>query len=575
MYATAEKRNSNQIKTKKGLRTWKVILISSVLGLAWFLFLFGKYPLYVHNVNWIYNSHGDIFQTQLGWEWFRQEPWQFPIGRIADYGYPFGTTISFMNSIPLFAILFKIFSNLLVGPIQYFGIWLLLSLILQFFFGFKILSEFSLNVPGKLLGSSLLVLSPPLIYQCIFHDALAAQWILLAAIWFVILEYKKKLWGGSWAILFAAAMLIHLYYVPMIVPIWMISLYFKSLRIKNKRFLFIDLFSIVFLVAFLGYCLGFFFLQNGSYFGLGYNTYSWNLNGFINPLDKSAIFTGLPLRDGWQVEGYSYLGLGNIFLFFILISFFFFPWKKFLQKRNPFLIPFCILSVIYILFALSNRAFINSQQIWNIPLPGKLYDFFSIFRASGRFIWPVFYFIVLFGIVEILRNTKFSSLFLAMAIVIQLMDIQPLYSSKHMTDIQEFHSTTQSAFWDELGKTNQHIVVIPGKRELEFDYEPIAEFAVKNGLTMNWGYFARADYGAIEKNGEQTWDDLLEGNFDNETVYMFQGDEWKSKARESLANTMVICTVDHYTLALSPDNPAVKEITLADEFTLPSQLSVH
>lgn len=575
METSVEKRNENQHKPNKALRTWIILLISSVLGLAWFLFLFGKYPLYVHNVNWIYNSRGDIFQTQLGWEWFRQEPWYFPIGRIAAYGYPDGTSVVFMNSIPLCAILFKLFSNILGNSFQYIGVWLLSSLILQFFFGFRILGEFSLNMPGRLLGSSLLVLSPPLIYRFMYHDSLAPQWILLAAILFVILEYQHKLWGGSWAILFAVAMLVHLYFVPMIVPLWLISLYFKNLRRRNKLFLLIDLFSIVLLLVLLGYCVGFFSLQNGSYFGLGYNTYSWNLNEFINPLDKSAIFSGLPLRDGWQTEGYSYLGLGNIFLFFILVSFFFLPGKNFLRKRNPFLVPFCIISIFYILFALSNHAFINSHQIWNIPLPEKIYNFFSNFRASGRFIWPVFYFIVLFGIIEILRNSKFSSLFLAMAIVIQLMDIQPLYSQKRMTELQEFHSTTQSAFWNELGKTNQHIVVIPGQRELEFDYEPIAQFAMENGMTMNWGYFSRANYAAIGKYAEQTWDDLLAGNFDNNTIYMFQGNDWKSKARKSLSDTMVLCTVDDFMLALSPDNPAVKEITLADDFTLPVQLSIH
>ncbi|MDO9121584.1 MAG: DUF6311 domain-containing protein, partial [Anaerolineaceae bacterium] len=92
------------------IRFTALLLACSGFGLLWFLLLYESAPLYPTNVGWIYSAGGDTFQHQLGWEWFRQEPWRFPLGRIDAYGFPYGTTIVFMDSIPLFAIFFKILS---------------------------------------------------------------------------------------------------------------------------------------------------------------------------------------------------------------------------------------------------------------------------------------------------------------------------------------------------------------------------------------------------------------------------------------------------------------------------------
>src|SRR4030042_801260 len=154
------------------------LAISLLCGLAFFLLFYGRYPLYITNVNWIYASGLDVFQHQIGWEWFRQEPWQFPIGRIDAYGYPLGTTLSYMDSIPLLAIPFKLLSPLLKQNFQYLGIWVLASLIGQMLIGMLILGEFTTSYFKKILGASLLVLSPPLITWAFIHDSLTAQWIL-------------------------------------------------------------------------------------------------------------------------------------------------------------------------------------------------------------------------------------------------------------------------------------------------------------------------------------------------------------------------------------------------------------
>ncbi len=146
-------------------------------------------------------------QHQLGWEWFRQEPWRFPLGRIVNYGYPFGTFIAYTDSIPLLAFIFKILSPFLGQDFQYFGLWGLLCVIGQMLVGLLILREFTSSYMISVLGASLLVFSPPMIFRSFVHDPLLAHWIILAGIWFVILEYKNKLWQGSWLILFGVSVI--------------------------------------------------------------------------------------------------------------------------------------------------------------------------------------------------------------------------------------------------------------------------------------------------------------------------------------------------------------------------------
>lgn len=77
----------------------------------------------------------DPAQHFLGWHFFRIEAWNFPLGIINNYHYPSGTSIVYMDAIPLIAIkFFKTFSNYLPIIFQYTGLWLLLSYMLQSLF---------------------------------------------------------------------------------------------------------------------------------------------------------------------------------------------------------------------------------------------------------------------------------------------------------------------------------------------------------------------------------------------------------------------------------------------------------
>ena len=554
--------------SQRSLHLLLIISISFLGGLAWFLLLYGRYPLYFTNVNWIYKAGEDVFQHQIGWEWFRQEPWHFPLGRIDAYGYPFGTSVSYMDSIPLMAIPFKLLSPLLKQHFQYLGLWELMSVIGQMLMGMLIIGEFTDSYAKRIVGASLLVLSPILIYRAFGHDSLTAQWILLAGIWFIILEYRHRLWHWAWVILFAVSVLIHLYFTAMLIPLWAISLFFRYTSEKKKWMLAIDILTVVGTILLVGYCLGLFSLGANDLGAGGFGDYSWNLNGFINPAGNSAILNSIPVGAHGQYEGFSYLGLGNLLLF--LIALIIFLQKDYSRRKLFFFLPFLIVSAAFILFALSDKAFVNTQLLWNIHLPNIILVLCSFFRSSGRFIWPVFYFLVLFGIISMIRNIRFVTPFLILALILQFIDIQPLYSSKKFNGFEDYQSNLQAEFWQMAAQSNKHIVLIPTTSTYEPIYEPFALYARQNKMTLNWGYFSRANYDAIQNYANQAWKGLQANQADNQTVYIFWNSEWEKLAKSSLSGQMLVCQVDGYEIALSTNNPITQtNIDLSPYCTFP------
>lgn len=556
-------RKTNIIKKIFSFPDWLFIpVVAIVVGLVSYLILYDKYGLFFSHVYWIYSTGRDPLQHQLGWEFFRLEPWRFPLGTIKSYGYPFGTTVTFMDSIPLFAFFFKVLSPWLSKNFQYFGLWELTSITCQMVAGMLIIREFTSSKILKILGASLLVLSPAMMYRAFFHSSLSAHWILLLAILFVILEYRSKMKAWLWVVLFSAAMLVHLYFIPMIIPIWGISLVFKYQRERRMRLILLEILKIASLIIVIGFCTGIFGLNMSYLSEDGMGQYSWNLNGLINPFDTSSFLKELPYIKTQQ-EGYSYLGLGMILL--LIISVILFLIKDPAKKNYRFYLPWVAVSILFMLFALSNLAAVNGYVLWNIQIPDRILNVLNMFRASGRFIWPVYYFIIIFAIIVIIRNMRVAVVagLLTISILIQFQDLQPLFESKKINGLMEYGSSLKitNDFWQLAGKTNRHIEIIPTEY-----YEHVVIYAVRHNMTINSGYFGRADVNAMEKVALYHWDEILRGISDPQTIYILSDAMYQSEAKKKLEGIMYVCRLDGFDVLLSKDNPVTKEVLDLESF---------
>ena len=123
----------------------KINLIFLLISLGSIVFLLGIDSSLVTSTQWIHHRGSDISLTHMGWFFFKNDLWRFPLGSNPNYGDGIGSSIVFSDSIPILALLFKFISPVLPDNFQYISIWYFMCFFLQMYFSYKILNEFTKN----------------------------------------------------------------------------------------------------------------------------------------------------------------------------------------------------------------------------------------------------------------------------------------------------------------------------------------------------------------------------------------------------------------------------------------------
>ena len=207
------------------------------------------------------------------------------------------------------------------------------------------------------------------------------------------------------------------------------------------------------------------FDDSGNRLGYGYGYYKANVLSFFNPgarlgsnFSWSNFLPTIPIAGG-EYEGFGYLGLGGIILL-ILLFFFFVRREPLLNfKKNR---PYYLLVIIFFIIAISNIINFGNFVLLNISLPNFLYAPLSILRASGRFIWPIYYLIFIAGLVVIYKKIKIKKnaiLILILILFIQIIDISSglknYVNSKIFLENKKF--TLNDPIWNLISKDFQNI----------------------------------------------------------------------------------------------------------------------
>ena len=109
-----------------GLRMERVAAL--LLGLAAFLLVVGPAPLDPTNIAWL--AQADAATNYLGWAFYRQSSWGWPLAANPAYGLDIAGSVMMADANPLMAIPFKLLGPLLPTRFQYFGFWLLFCFLL-------------------------------------------------------------------------------------------------------------------------------------------------------------------------------------------------------------------------------------------------------------------------------------------------------------------------------------------------------------------------------------------------------------------------------------------------------------
>ena len=102
-----------------------------------------------------------------------------------DFHTRFSIRISaaYLDVIPIIAVPLRLISPLLPADFQYFGLYLVLCLILQAYFGFRLTSRFTSDKIIILLGGLFFLNAPILLGRLYVHFSLCSQWLILAAVY--------------------------------------------------------------------------------------------------------------------------------------------------------------------------------------------------------------------------------------------------------------------------------------------------------------------------------------------------------------------------------------------------------
>ena len=397
------------------------------VSITLFIYLLGVEFISPQNQDWLYS--GDLSVYQIGWKYFRNDIWRFPLGLNPNFGIYAGGSIVFSDSIPILSIFFKLIKSYLPTNFQYFSIWILLCIYLQLFFSFKLVYKLTNNLIYSLISSLFFCFATIFINRSAIHLSLTAQWLILFAFYIEILDTKYKSLLRGFNIVLSCT--IHFYFtIILIIFNLLINLFrFFKEKINLSKILKEILFIYSFLLIIM-YVVGYFSIDPQDGLGGGFGYFNSNLNSFFNPTGSNnfenfnwSLFFPLQDRIAGEHEGFAFLGItGCIFLFLFFINFFFKKYETIFTNYKILIIclPFFILTI-------SNNINLGEQNLIYIPLNKFLYAILSSVRASGRLIWPIYYLIFIFGIIFVYKyfNKKKSTFIILFLLILQIIDIYP------------------------------------------------------------------------------------------------------------------------------------------------------
>ena len=436
-------------------------------------------PLYT---GWVRNGGGDNLQHYLGWRFYRNDGWNRFLLFMRNLNYPVGTSVIVTDSNPLVCLLLKPLNSILPDEFQFNGIWIVLSYLLIALFSGVISWHLTRKVTFTLAGTIISIFNPVVMQRALIHDTLTAHWLILAAVW-LALNFKKRWNPVGWFVLTEAALLIHIYFIPMIAFVLVLQI-IRMLVKKQPVINMIVLIAVFLLALILGYYIfGFSHIlpQTGSYGEL-----SMNLNAFINP-DSIPSILGSRATNPLQYEGFNYWGIG---LLLIVLAACILDGKNLLKNSLLYLLP----ALILVLTAVSNEAYFDKTLIWHLEIPGWMNSFLSIFRSSGRLVWPLYYlvlFVSLYVLAKKSETGKFTVYIVLLCVILQAADLNGFHRQtaerfRHPdNDLPELDELLREAIPDET----IHLYCSDGDSKT---VDALALFAADHHITFNKSANARS-----------------------------------------------------------------------------------
>lgn len=521
----------NKKKILKGNNA--LYLLSLLAVLIIYQFSYGLNTINPKNISWLMSVYHDWGQHYLGWAFYRNDPWQFPLGNMSSFYYPVGTNAGFTDSIPLLALIFKPFSALLPDDFQYLGLWLLSCHLLLAYYSIKIFKLFDIKPIIIFLAVIIICANPVLIFRGM-HPALCAHWLILASIYHYLkkskIENVSRI-NRNQIIVFLISATVNPYLATM-VAVFNIAIpfkhYFYEKTISIIQFILFPLISfasgLIFWIVF-----GLIEFNNSTNLNAGYidGAYGFNLNSFFNSYGHySRYIPQLGMVTDKQYEGFGYLGLGELII--VAISLFYISYylfKKDFFKKVSYLTPLLIAITGLLIFSISNFVSLGKEIILVYPLPVFIEKLAGIFRAIGRFSWPFYYFLIVssFIIISKIRvNNYVKIIILGSLTFLQFYDTSNLLTARQLQS-GEYHTKLQDEKWKKVFTHFDKIITYPAYTNnlvYNMDYQDLMFLALKTNKPITNGYVARENITKSQAYRDTLTNGLKRGEIEKSELYI-------------------------------------------------------
>jgi Family of unknown function (DUF6311) len=498
----------------------------------------------------------------VGWLYFRNAPWGYPIGDTPNLFYPVGTTVGLMDGIPWVAVLAKLASPLLPSDWQHIGLWLGVCFVLQGWFGARLTATLGTSRAAIAAGGALFTVAPVLLHR-VHHEALCAHFLLLAA----LAVYARRDPGRSrfaHVLLPWAAVGIHPYLAAMVLGIVLASLasdvWSKTMRPRDALWWAAAGFGgTVVLAATLGY----FRFGIDALSQSGFGQYNADLLTLVDPQGDSRTLPSFAIQGG-QEEGYGFLGLGVIAL---AVSAAPLAIRALLGRAAPLpwrrIVPYALLALLCSLFAVAGRPSVGGERPTDFSAGfDALGVLRGIFRSSGRFIWVPSYGVTVGAMaLWLCRAPRVAPWILGGCLALQLADLRSFGADRFggRADPPRI-----AAAWAVARGDYDHMALYPPRcgdsdgpccpgfatAPLPEDMD-LAALAPRLGLTYNGFGAARVPKAKFPSWCRSFDDDVMNGRLDRRTIYIVAPDR---EALFRLRNPAAPCRrVDEPLVCVAPD----------------------
>ena len=554
--------NKIQIKLKKFYSAPNAVhafAIGALFGAIIFIWIYGAKIIDPTYTTWIFVRPDDVTQHHLGWLYYRRSDWTFPIGLTEGLYSEGKVSCMFTDAIPLLAVFFKILSPILPENFQYFGLWGVTCFALNGGFGAALLYRIKPSLIYTSIGSLFYALFPPTMNRITHHNSLGAIWLLLIAM-ILFLDHNRKYKHKFtpvvlWCVLGMLAVLIHMYFIPMIFTAmigYLIISFFKDKNYLRTACTFgCTTVTCVLTMWIIGAFHG-----DSSYSDGGFGYYSANINTFFNSSDRSKFIKSMNTMDG-QYEGFGYLGLGALLCLFIAFLViicliekkegkFFKNALDIIKKYRWELIAAGSVFCVGFCWAVSTRVALNGRVLIDIQIPERLRVKLSIFRASGRFIWLPCLIVLttaLGTMSKMTQKTLYTALVLCSMIqAVDLRDWRNVFHGEYTRNLSMYKDRLSCSRWEALTDGANEIVFVPlpenylAYMPLFFDF---GKLAYDHHMDLSCFYLARADYDQLAAYSNEQYELLINGKGRDDALYVFFDKEY-------LPKNLHIETVDKY-----------------------------